>query len=262
MKLGLFYQSGYRIEACYHALNQFRKFYPNAPVALYEDNSNVLLPVAKKFNCTYGRTKVNGRNDPNSGRPAFNLETTKAWLDLVYEACTTTLSNVDWVMNFEDDVWFIREIQGEPPHILSGIGGYGWSKDLYDYLGSNVIGSHGCGGSIFNRLKFIEAYENVKNLDWGYIDELAKNPKPSEWTDSALTLIFLYSKFSVGSWSELAQYRNTKAETLVDRRGWLGTMEELESEQNGVAVVHCWKPYYYPTFEEKSEVFELLKEYR
>jgi hypothetical protein len=261
MNLGLFYQSGYRIEACYHALNQFRKFYPTAPVALYEDNSDILLPVAKKFNCVYGRTKINGRNDPNSGRPAFNLETILAWLDLVYDACTTTLSNVDWVMNFEDDVWFIREIKGEPPHILSGIGGCGWYMDLYNYLGSSVVGSHGCGGSIFNRLKFIEAYENIKNLDWEYIDKLAQSPKPSEWTDSALTFIFLYSKFSVGSWSELAQYKNTKAETLVDRRGWLGSMEELELEQSGVAVVHCWKPYYYPTEEEKLEVEEDLKNY-
>lgn len=258
MKLGLFYQSGFRIEACYHALNQFRKFYPTAPVALYEDNSDVLLPVAKKFNCTYSKTKVKGRNDPNSGRPAFNLETTTAWLDRVYEACTTTLSEVDWVMNFEDDVWFTREIVGEPPFDLSGIGGYGWDKELYDYLGTNVVGSYGCGGSIFNRLKFIEAYENLKTMDWNYIDSLAKNPKPSEWTDSALTLVFLYSKFSVGSWSELAQYRNSKAETLSDRRGWLGTMEELELEQNGVAVVHCWKPYYYPTPEEKQEVIDLL----
>lgn len=258
MKLGLFYQSGFRIEACYHALNQFRKYYPTAPVALYEDNSDVLLPVAKKFNCTYSKTKVKGRNDPNSGRPAFNLETTTAWLDRVYEACTTTLSEVDWVMNFEDDVWFTREIVGEPPFDLSGIGGYGWDKELYDYLGTKVVGSHGCGGSIFNRLKFIEAYENLKTIDWNYIDNLAKNPKPSEWTDSALTLVFLYSKFSVGSWSELAQYRNSKAETLSDRRGWLGTMEELELEQNGVAVVHCWKPYYYPTPEEKQEVIDLL----
>ena len=259
MKLGLFYQSGYRIEACYHALKQFRKFYPTAPIALYEDNSNILLPVAKKFNCVYGRTKVNGRNDPNSGRPAFNLETTKAWLDIIYEACTTTLSDVDWIMNFEDDVWFIREIQGEPSFDLTGIGGYGWSKDLYNYLGTNVIGSYGCGGSIFNRLKFIEAYKNSKNIDWDFMDKLAENPRPSEWTDSALTLVFLYSKFSVGNWEELSQYRNKNVDTLSDRRGWPGTIEELENEQNNVAVVHCWKPYYYPTEEESNYVKNSLK---
>jgi hypothetical protein len=260
MELGLFYQTGFRYVAAYNAIKKFRNFYPTSPIAMYEDNSFVMEPIAKKFNCSYSRTKLFGRNDPNSGRPAFNLDTTKGWLDRVYEACTTTLSEVDWIMNFEDDVWFIREIVGEPPFDLSGIGGYGWDKELYDYLSTEAIGSHGCGGSIFNRLKFIEAYENAKTINWELVDQLAKNPKPSEWTDSALTLIFLYSKFSVGGWSELAQYKNSEAETLCDRRGWLGTIEELESKQNGVAVVHCWKPYYYPSHDEVELVnLELIK---
>lgn len=254
MKLGLYYQSGYRIEACYHALRQFRKFYPDAPVALYEDNSDILEPVAQKFNCRYKKTIIQGRNDPNSGRPAFDKVTINAWLDRVYESCITTLSDVDWVMNFEDDVWFIRQINGVPPFDLTGIGGYGWHKDLYDYLETDTIGSHGCGGSIFNRLKFIEAYKKVKTVDWNFIDELAKNPKPSEWTDSALTFVFLNAKFSVGPWSELNQYKNSKVISLHDRTGWPGTMDELESEQGNTAVVHCWKPYYYPTEVEISYV--------
>lgn len=258
IKLGLFYQSGYRIEACYHALNQFRKHYPDAPVALYEDNTRILKPVSDKFNCVYNVTDVQGYNDPNSGRPAFNLKTTLAWIDRVYEACTTTLSEVDWVMNFEDDVWFIRPIDGEPPFDLSGIGGYGWGEDLYLHLDAKVRGTYGCGGSIFNRLKFIEAYNSIKDMDWELMDSLSKNPKPSEWTDSALTLMFIYSKFSAGSWSELAQYRNTKVPHLHDREGWPGSMEDLEIEQNGVAVVHCWKPYYYPTPEETKEVYDNL----
>jgi len=262
MKLGLYYQSGYRIEACYHALEQFRKFYPEAPVAFYEDNSTILEPVAKKFNCEYKRTKVNGRNDPNSGRPAFDVETIKGWLDRVYESCLTTLSNVDWVVNFEDDVWVKREIKEEPPFDLSGIGGRGWNEKLYEYLDTKVRGAYGCGGSFFNRLKFIEAYNNVKDLDWNFIDNMAVDPKPSEWTDSALTFLFLYSKFTVGSWRELSQYVNPNVESLADRKAWLGTMQELESFQRDSAIVHCWKPYYYPTEEEKVFVKKQLEFYQ
>jgi hypothetical protein len=261
MKLGLFYQSGYRIEACYHALNQFRKFYPDAPIAFYEDNSDILKPVAKKFNCNYSKTKIQGRNDPQSGRPAFGVETMKGWLDRVYESCLTTLSEVDWVMNFEDDVWFKRKINGEPPYNLSGIGGRGWNEKLYNYLETNVRGSYGCGGSIFNREKFIEAYNNVKDIDWLFIDEMAEDPKPSEWTDSALTFIFMYSKFSVGGWRELSQYRYTKNNFRGDRRGWSESMEELEQEQGDVAVIHCWKPFYFPTKEEILNVQNILKKY-
>jgi hypothetical protein len=254
MNLGLFYQSGYRIEACYHALAQFRKFYPDAPVALFEDNTDILEPIAKKFNCVYKKTDKNGFNDPNSGRPAYNLETMLAWINRVHLACTTTLSNVDWVVHFEDDVWFKRNIPSIPPYDLTGICGRGWDDELYNYLGAKVKGAHGCGGSIFNRKKFIEAYENSINIDWKKMDSMARDPKPSEWTDSALTLLFLYSKFTVGSWKELGQYRNTKIQYTGDRRTWGGTMLELENEQGDVSVIHCWKPYYYPTSEEKDFV--------
>lgn len=256
MKLGLYYQSGYRIEACYYALKQFRKFYSNSPIALYEDNTDILEPVAKKFNCSYKKTEIQGFNDPNSGRPAFNIPTIKGWLYRVYESCTTILKDVDWVMNFEDDVWFKRKINGIPPYDLSGITGVGWHEDLYKHLGTEVRGAHGCGGSVFNRLKFIEAYNNILDLDWEKYDTLAVSPKPSQWTDSALTFIFLYSKFTVGSWSELSQYRNTKCinNSSDPRSPWNGTIQELEEEQGDVAVIHCWKPYYYPTEEEKQIV--------
>ncbi len=254
MKLGLFYQSGYRIEACYYALEQFRKFYPNSPIALYEDNTDILKPVSVKFNCVYKKTDKQGQNNPNSGRPSFNLETTLSWLKRVYDSCLTTLSDIDWVIHFEDDVWFKRKINGIPPFDLSGIPGVGWHEDLYDYLNTSIRGAHGCGGSVFNRIKFIEAYENIKNVDWGLIDKLAVSPKPSEWTDSALTFIFLYSKFSVGYWEELSQYKNSNILHMEDRNGWPGTIEELEKEQGNVAIIHCWKPYYYPTYQEKQYV--------
>ena len=34
MKIGAFYQSGHKLVACYKALEQLRKVYPNIPVAL------------------------------------------------------------------------------------------------------------------------------------------------------------------------------------------------------------------------------------
>jgi hypothetical protein len=262
MKIGLYYQSGYRYVACYHALNQFRKFYPDAPIALYEDNTDLLLPIAKKFNCDYKKTTIGGYNDPHSGRPAFDLKSMKAWFNRVYEACTTVLSEVDWIVHFEDDVWFKRPLKGIPPSDLNGIGGRGWNEKLYEYLETNVRGAHGCGGSIFNRLKFIEAYQNINKIDWDLIDELAVDPKPSQWTDSALTFLFLYSKMSVSGWSELSQYRNDK---FIDkgnpRDAWEGSIEELEDHQGDLAVIHCWKPYYFPTQEEIDFVENDLKNF-
>jgi hypothetical protein len=45
----------------------------------------------------------------------------------------------------------------------------------------------------------------------------------------------------------------------MDRRGWPGKIEELEKTQPDTAVIHCWKPYYYPTEEEIKYVNNQLK---
>jgi len=52
----------------------------------------------------------------------------------------------------------------------------------------------------------------------------------------------------------LSQYCNSDVTNLVGRNGWPGTMRELEIKQNNAAVIHCWKPYYFPTELEKEEV--------
>lgn len=260
MNLGLFYQSGYRYVAAYHALNQFRKFYPNAPVTMYEDNSDILKPIAKMFNCTYSKTINGGFNDINSGRPAFSLQTTLAWFDRVYEACNTTLSDCEWVINFEDDVWFLREVIKKPQFDLSGIGGVGLNKELLIHLGVRENeGVYGCGGSVFNRKKFLEVYKNLKTVDWDTIIQLDR--RPSEWTDCALTFAFMYSKFTVGSWEDANQYRHSNIPHMGDRAGWPGSIESLEKEQINIAVVHCWKPFYYPTEEEILWVNNKIKLY-
>ena len=260
LNIGLFYQSGYRIEACFFALQQFRKYYPDAPVAFYEDNTDILKPVADKFNCIYNKTDKQGYNDPNSGRPAFNIETTVAWLNRVYEACTTTLKDVEWVIHMEDDVWFTGCLDTPPPFDLSGIPGMGWAGEkLYDYLGVKKRGAYGCGGSVFNREKFIIGYNKIQNLDWEYIENLAERGSPTQWTDSMLTFIFYYMGGSVGNWSGvLEQYRNPDVPHLGNREGWPGSIEDLESKQNNAKIIHCWKPYYYPTKEESAYVTNAL----
>ena len=87
MNIGAFYQSGYKLVACYKALEQLRKIYPSIPVALYEDGSDILKPVADKFNCVYKRTDVLGQNLKHSGRPVLGLESNLAWLRRIYDAC-------------------------------------------------------------------------------------------------------------------------------------------------------------------------------
>lgn len=259
INLGLFYQSGYRIEACYFALTQFRKYYPKAPVALYEDNTDILRPIANKFSCVYSRTDKQGYNDLNSGRPAFNIETMLSWLDRVYEACTTTLSDVDWVINMEDDVWFLGKIEETPNYDLTGIGGRGWQgEELYKFLDIDLRGAYGCGGSIFNRKKFIEAYHTAKEVDWEYIESIAGDGSPTQWTDSMLTFIFHYSKFTVGSQRSI----NSQFCSEVGLENMIpDTIKKVEQDHHFTKVVHCWKLYYHPTDKVKEKVKKELEKY-
>ena len=91
------------------------------------------------------------------------------------------------------------------------------------------------------------------------IDRLSGERKPSEWTDSALTLVFAWAKLTFGDWRELSQYRNPDVTSLADRQGWNEPMEILEQKQGDTSVIHCWKPYYFPTEEEIEYVKNELK---
>ena len=187
MKIGAFYQSGYKLVACYKALEQLRKVYPNIPVALYEDGSDVLEPVANKFNCDYKKTDVTGQNLRHSGRPVVGIESNLAWLKRIYDACTTTLKDVDWVIHYEDDVWCRFEITKPPRFTIAGANGPAYTNELYQYLKDKFnitdesrnhwsnIGSlqsyGGCGGTIFNREAFIDVYNRLGEIDWEKIKE-------------------------------------------------------------------------------------------
>ena len=260
MNIGFFYQTGYRYVAAYHALKQLRKFFPEAPVAMYEDNSYVMEPLSKIFNCAYNRTQLGGRNDPNSGRPAYDLKTTLAWLDRVYESCNTTLKSAEWVMNFEDDVWIRRPLLIAPQYDLSGIGGVALKTELNEFFNFNppkLLTTYGCGGSLFNREKFIKAYNDLKTVSWEKVAEFDK--RPLEWTDCVLTFMFHNSNFTTGQWEDASQYQNRNVTDLGSRSGWPGTNEEIEKAQvRDVAVIHCWKPYYWPTQEEINYVNEQI----
>ena len=262
MNLGLFYQSSKRYVAAFHVIEQFRKFYPSNPIALYEDNSDVLEPVSNYFNCDYKKiptTYENYEKRPFQYRGvSVDLNSTLIWFDRLYEACTTTLKDVDWVMHMEDDVWFVRKFIGEPPFDLNSIPGRGWDEQLYLHLGTNVRGSYGCGGAIFNRLKFIESYHKLKEVDWEMVDKLAVDPKPTEWADIALTFAFLNNSLSAGPWKEIVNYRGYDHYSYSTRDAFVE--DSLNNKQGDVAVVHTWKLYYFPTEDEINYVNKKLNE--
>jgi hypothetical protein len=254
MKIGVFYQSGHKLVACYKALEQLRKIYPKIPVVLFEDTSNILKQVAEKFNCDYHHIGNKGINLTHSGRVFKGSDGPKEWLDRIYLAATTTLKDVDWIIHYEDDVWCLNEITKEPKYDISGANGPQYTKQLYNYLKnkfnitddsrghwSNIgsLESYGaCGGAIFNREKFIESYNNYDQIPWDEINEL--DTRPYEWCDATLSFLFQFNGFTSGIWNDWAQYDSKNIGNYWDKTGWSVPM----SEQPKVAFLHAYKHFY------------------
>jgi hypothetical protein len=254
MKIGAFYQSGHKLVACYKAIEQFRKFYPDAPIALYEEGSDILKPVADKFNVNYTKVGQRGENSRHSGRPVVDLETNLAWLSRIYEACTTTLKDVDWIIHYEDDVWCKNLIKEEPKFDIAGANGPLYTPELYQYLKDrfnvtdesrghwSINGSlqsyGGCGGAIFNRLSFIEAYNKLNEIPWDVVSKL--DSRVVEWSDASLSFVFQHASLKSSIWNEWANYDSKGQGNWWDKTGWSVPMEE----QPDVAILHLYKHYY------------------
>lgn len=254
MNMGVFYQSGHKYAACYKALEQLRNIYPNLLVDLYEDGSKILSPVAKKFNCNYTELDQSGINSSHSGRPIYNLETNLVFLRRIYKSCREFLKGCDYILYYEDDVWCRRSIQRQPRFDLSGSLGPLYTNELYDYLkqrfnvtddSRNVWSKHGslqnyqaCGGTIFRREKFIEAYEKISEIDWNVVYKL--DTRPVEWSDASISFMFQHAGCSVGRWDDWGQYDTKNKGNWYDKTGWTIPMEEQED----VAFLHAYKHYY------------------
>lgn len=254
MKIGAFYQSGYKLVACYMALQQLRKIYPEIPISLYEDGSDILKPIADEFNCDYKKATLMGQNHEHSGRPVVNLETNLAWLERIYKSCLTTLKDVDWVLHYEDDVWCRRRIEYMPDFDLSGANGPIYTPELTQYLltkfnetletrghwssKGSLESYQACGGTIFNREKFVQAYEKLDLIDWKLINKL--DPRPCEWSDASLSFVMQHAGFSCGRWTDWGQYDSKGIGKFYDKTGWTVPM----SEQEDKAFIHLYKHFY------------------
>ena len=254
MNLGVFYQSGHKLVACHIALMQLRKIYPTIPIVLIEDGSDLLSHTAKEFDCNYTRIEQSGSNQSHSGRPVKDISSNLSFLERAYKAQTTILKNVEWVLFYEDDVWCKREIQRFPRFDLNGANGPLYNIGLYNYLKNRfkildesrnhwsqkgtLQSYQACGGTIWNREKFITAYENIHHIDWDLIFTL--DNRPCEWVDASISFVMQHAGFSCGKWDDWAQYDAKNKGNWFDKTGWTAPM----SEQDDAAFIHLYKHFY------------------
>jgi hypothetical protein len=253
-KIGVWYQSGHKLVACYKAIESFRKIYPTEKIDLIEDGSRKYDIIRDKFQVNLTQINQSGLNTAHYGRPVHNLDTNLKWLERIYNSCTGYLNDADFIVLFEDDVWCKQAVTKYPDLDLEGANGPLWKPELFNYL-CNLHGesrqnrghwsrngsleSYGaCGGTVFKRTSFIEAYNNLKNINWEEIYKL--DTRPVEWSDASLSFVFQHANLKTGIWADWTQYDTKGQGNWFDKTGWSTPM----SEQPGVAFLHAYKHFY------------------
>ncbi|NBW58598.1 hypothetical protein EBR43_12655, partial [bacterium] len=205
--IGVWYQSGHKLVACYKAIESFRKYYPTEKIDLIEDGSKKYDVIKEKFSVNLTQINQSGISSKHFGRPVHNLETNLKWLERIYASCTGYLNDTDYIILFEDDVWCKRRIAKYPDLDLEGANGPLWKPELFNFLcnlhnenkntrnhwnRNGSLQSYGaCGGTIFKRTSFIQAFKNIKNINWNEI--YALDTRPVEWSDASLSFVFQHA---------------------------------------------------------------------
>lgn len=259
MNIGVVYQCGPKPVATYKALEQLRKFYPEIAISVTEDGTDNLKWICDKFDCEYKRIEKTGQDDGLTGKLFAKSGGQLEWLSRIYQSCLSHLKNCDWIIHYEDDVWCRKRFDDEPEFDISGALGPLYATGLYEYLKhkhgvtddsrgvwspDGSLENYGaCGGTIFNKEKFMFIYENLEEIPWQIINEM--DNRPLEWCDAALSFVFQFNNFSSGRWSNWGTY-HSKRGNHWDKTGWTTPM----SEQDDVAFIHGFKHFYNYSIEE------------
>jgi hypothetical protein len=186
--------------ALYQTLDSFRKAYPTESITLVSDCGDDFSKFADHFDLHYYRSEKHCDPRENAGK-----DTVREYLKRVYEHCLRVTS--DYVVILEEDVITQRRINRFP---LSDCGGPRFNplaEPLNQYLQkiNNTTKDYGyamCGGSIFDRRTYIKCYDK-HNLDLDFLKAL--DERVVQYTDVALTVIFLINGYSYAVWEEISE---------------------------------------------------------
>lgn len=199
--------------AVYHALASFRRFNPENPINLVSDGGDDPTSLAAEFHCKAHRAPF------KNGTYRSRAENTdhRVWLKRIYEACLTTLAAVDWVILLEPDVECFAKPAHFPEYALSGPSpGPHWTPELkalfqgkFGRLTRNFGLGHnytGCGGSIFNRERFVECFENTPSdvLEAAHV----MDARVLKAEDATISFLFQVNGFDTGGWADFTGWQN------------------------------------------------------
>lgn len=185
--------------AVFECLKSFRQYYPDVPITLVSDGGDDFIEIKDRFNLTY---KYSDKNILPKGKMC-GIDGVKEYFKRIYEHCNSV--NTDWVVILEEDVITLRPIKYFPTTECAGPRLNCYSPDLTNFLikkyGYKQYGYGMCGGSIFKRKAFIQAFNKI--LD---VEECTKyDERLFGWSDVPLTLLFHLSGYDYSIWNEISE---------------------------------------------------------
>jgi hypothetical protein len=213
-------------KALYQTLRSFRTYYQREAITLVSDCGDDFSKFGQHFDLHYYRSEKNC--DP---RGKLGKDGVLEYLNRIYEHCVRVTS--DYVVILEEDVITLRRIKRFPSTDCGGPRFNPLADALNRYLQelNNTNQDYGyamCGGSIFDRRIYIKCYEK-RNLDLDFLETVDK--RIVQYSDIALTVIFLLNGHSYGVWDEVSEKNHPEEHLRIFRdsafdhnnKSWYGT---------------------------------------
>lgn len=197
-KFSVHYQTWKNKKAVHKVLTDFRKYFPSNPIHLISDNGADYTDYSNEFNLKY--TFKNNNVFP--GGKFGKIEDCYEWLNRLNTTCK--MFETEWVVLFEDDVITQGNKINFPQSDSGGFIVNEWrmelTKKLQEVNKNNVNWGYGmCGGSIFKRDAFLNAY---KNIDKFPLDELSQlDTRIIGWSDTLINCFLQYFGYTYSVWN-------------------------------------------------------------
>jgi hypothetical protein len=223
-KFAVHFQVWKNDEATEFAIKTFREHFPKEPIRLISDNGNDYTNFIKKYNLDFD---FSDKNIFPKGR-FESIEGCYEWLRRVNDTCLKY--NTEWILLFEDDVLAKNSNITFPEEDSAGLICWSWYNGLHNLLSSRNnrnknVGYGMCGGAIFKRQVFIDAYNTINEFDLEYLSQLDNRIILA--SDCLINCFLQYFGATYGLWDKLED---------MTYPGWV--------ENNNTCFIHGYKNLY------------------
>jgi hypothetical protein len=194
-KFAVHYQTWKHEKAAEFAITKFREYFPNEQLRLISDNGLDYSHFIPKYNIDFEFSNI------GTGSRLKTIDACYVWLERVFNTCI--LYDTEWIIIFEDDVLTQNNNITFPTEDSGGMICWPWKNELTQLLKSRnnknqMFGYGMCGGSIFRRESFINAYSRIHEFDLKYIGGL--DNRVIGYCDTLIGCFLQYFGYSYQIW--------------------------------------------------------------